>query len=93
MLSLSTNRTHYGAYTMATLTVRNLDDEVRNKLRVRAAKAGRSMEDEVRVILRGAVMTGDPAAVWSVARAHFSGDDGVDLELPTREFERPVPSF
>jgi antitoxin FitA len=93
MLSLSTDSVLYGADTMATLTVRNLDDEVRNKLRVRAAKAGRSMEDEVRVILREAVMTGDPAAVWSVARTHFSGDDGVDLELPTREFDRAVPSF
>jgi plasmid stability protein len=36
---------------MATLTVRNLPDEVRDKLRVRAAQNGRSTEAEVRVAL------------------------------------------
>jgi plasmid stability protein len=36
---------------MATLTIRNLPDEVRDKLRIRAAHAGRSMEAEARAIL------------------------------------------
>lgn len=36
---------------MAVLTIRNLPDEVRDRLRVRAAKSGRSMEAEVRAIL------------------------------------------
>jgi len=36
---------------MATLTIRNLPDEVRQRLRMRAARAGRSMEAEVRAIL------------------------------------------
>ena len=36
---------------MAVLTIRNLPEEVRNRLRLRAAKAGRSMEAEVREIL------------------------------------------
>ena len=40
---------------MATLNIRNVPDEIRTKLRVRAAKAGRSMEAEVRNILREAV--------------------------------------
>ncbi len=40
---------------MATLLIRNLDDSVRDKLRVRAAKRGRSMEAEAREILSGAV--------------------------------------
>ncbi|MEL6186508.1 MAG: hypothetical protein AAFU79_17945 [Myxococcota bacterium] len=40
---------------MATLTIRRLDDEVRDALRVRAAQAGRSMEDEARTILTRAV--------------------------------------
>jgi plasmid stability protein len=35
--------------------VRNLDDDVKAKLRVRAAEHGRSMEEEVRAILRHAV--------------------------------------
>jgi plasmid stability protein len=40
---------------MAQLVVRNLDDEVKAKLRRRAAVHGRSMEEEVRAILRDAV--------------------------------------
>src|ERR1700742_219469 len=39
---------------MANLTIRKLDDAVRDRLRVRAAQNGRSVEDEVRVILREA---------------------------------------
>jgi antitoxin FitA len=40
---------------MAQLVVRNLDDDVKARLRVRAAQHGRSMEEEVRLILRSAV--------------------------------------
>src|SRR6202167_3888917 len=39
---------------MASLTVRQLDDKLKKLLRLRAARHGRSMEDEVRVILRQA---------------------------------------
>jgi phosphopantothenoylcysteine decarboxylase/phosphopantothenate--cysteine ligase len=39
---------------MASLTIRKLDDAIRNELRLRAARNGRSVEDEVRVILRDA---------------------------------------
>jgi phosphopantothenoylcysteine decarboxylase / phosphopantothenate---cysteine ligase len=39
---------------MASLTIRKLDDAVRDRLRLRAAQNGRSVEDEVRVILREA---------------------------------------
>ena len=39
---------------MASLTVRQLDDKLKTLLRLRAARHGRSMEDEVRVILREA---------------------------------------
>ena len=41
---------------MASLTVRQLDDKLKRLLRLRAARHGRSMEDEVRVILRQAAM-------------------------------------
>ncbi len=40
---------------MATLTIRNLPDDVRDRLRVRAAQNGRSMEAEARDVLRGAL--------------------------------------
>ena len=39
---------------MASLTVRQLDDKLKKLLRLRAARHSRSMEDEVRVILRQA---------------------------------------
>ena len=39
---------------MASLTVRQLDDKLKRQLRLRAARNGRSMEDEIRVILRAA---------------------------------------
>jgi phosphopantothenoylcysteine decarboxylase / phosphopantothenate---cysteine ligase len=39
---------------MANLTIRKLDDAIRDELRLRAARNGRSVEDEVRVILRDA---------------------------------------
>ena len=45
---------------MAQLLVRNLDDDVKARLRVRAAEHGRSMEEEVRVILRQAVESERP---------------------------------
>ena len=37
---------------MASITIRNLDDGVKTRLRIRAAEHGRSMEEEARVILR-----------------------------------------
>lgn len=45
---------------MATLTIRKLDDAIRDQLRLRAAKNGRSVEDEVRVILRDSASTQVP---------------------------------
>ena len=71
---------------MASITIRNLDDDVKTLLRVRAARNGRSMEEEVRLILREAVgrKTG-PENLASAIRARFARLGGVDLELPLRE--------
>jgi plasmid stability protein len=46
---------------MATLTIRNLPEETHRRLRIRAAKAGRSMEAEARAILAGAAAEEMPA--------------------------------
>jgi len=43
---------------MASITIRNLDDDVKRRLRVRAAEHGRSMEEEARDILRQVVRGG-----------------------------------
>jgi plasmid stability protein len=47
---------------MATLTIRNLPEDVRDRLRIRAAHAGRSMEAEARAILAGALAETAPRA-------------------------------
>jgi phosphopantothenoylcysteine decarboxylase / phosphopantothenate---cysteine ligase len=47
---------------MASLTVRQLDEALKKRLRLRAARNGRSVEDEVRTILRGAAAEGEAAA-------------------------------
>ena len=45
---------------MASITIRNLEDEIKQRLRVRAAEHGRSMEEEARDILRRVMGEGAP---------------------------------
>ena len=52
---------------MASLTIRKLDDAIRDELRLRAARNGRSVEDEVRVILREASLGLPPSNIHPVA--------------------------
>ena len=79
---------------MASITIRNLDDDVKTRLRVRAAENGRSMEEEVRVILREAVGRKQGSQnLASLIRARFGPLGGVDLELPPREPAREPPRF
>ncbi len=79
---------------MANITIRNLEDDVRTRLRVRAAGNGHSMEEEVRQILRKAVgRTPNSRDLTSIIRSHFGPTNGVDLELPPREPAREPPSF
>jgi plasmid stability protein len=79
---------------VASITIRNLDDEVKTRLRVRAADNGRSMEEEARLILRDAVGRKPSSRnLASIMRSHFGPDNGVDLELPPREPAREPPSF
>lgn len=72
---------------MAALSIRDLDDGVRDRLRVRAARNGRSMEAEVREILTEAAM-GDRLSLGEALRRNFGALGGVDLELPART-DRP----
>jgi plasmid stability protein len=66
------------------LTVRDLDPEVKERLRRRAARHGRSMEAEVRQILTAAVEAEDePIDLVADIRRHFAGVE-VELELPDR---------
>lgn len=70
---------------MAAVSVRDLDDAVRERLRVRAALHGRSMEAEIRAILTEAVMPPtDPSGLAQTLLARFGDLGGVDLDLPSR---------
>ncbi len=46
---------------MASITIRQLDEALKRRLRLRAARNGRSMEDEARTILRNAAALDDKA--------------------------------
>ena len=72
---------------MASLLIRNLEDTVKSRLRVRAAENSRSMEEEVRQILRAAVSA--PDRLGDLALRHF-GSDGVELDLPARNPHEPI---
>ena len=79
---------------MASITIRNLDDGVKRKLRVRAATNGRSMEEEARTILRAAVDEEDSKrGLGTRVHALFRPFGGVKLEIPPREPMRDPPRF
>ncbi len=80
---------------MASITIRNLDDDVKTRLRVRAADNGRSMEEEARLILRAAVERKDVPEKGLGTAIHelFKPLGGVELELPPRGPMRELPRF
>ena len=73
---------------MGNLSIRRLDEETIRRLRLRAARNGRSMEEETRRIIRQAVAT--PERIGDLAVQLFGPAHGVDLELPEREPHQPV---
>lgn len=77
---------------MASITIRNLDDQVKQRLRVRAALNGRSMEEEARDILRQGVSDDAPPRNLAAAiRARLTPADRAELALPEREPMRAPP--
>ena len=80
---------------MASITIRNLDDDVKARLRVRAAEHHHSMEEEVRIILHNAVSDRQdgPRDLAKFTRECFASLGGVELELPPRGLMREPPDF
>jgi len=80
---------------MASITIRNLEDSLKASLRLRAARHGRSMEDEARTILRSALI--QEAAVGQNLvqriRARFAPLGDVELPQPEREGMREPPKL
>jgi antitoxin FitA len=70
---------------MAAISVRNLDDQVKERLRIRAAGHGRSMESEIRAILAEVVSEHtDAHGLFQTMLDRFGEVGGVELELPPR---------
>jgi plasmid stability protein len=83
-------------FSMATLTIRNLDAALKERLRVRAALHGHSMEAEVRRILQDTLKEPErpkAANLYQRIRARFAPLGGVDFDLPPREQAPDPPRF
>ena len=79
---------------MASITIRNREDAVKQRLRVRAAEHGHSMEEEARNILRQVMAEATPPRNLAAAiRAHVSPSARIDLDLPIREQIREPQRF
>ena len=80
---------------MASIIVRDIEEDLNSQLRIRAAENGRSIEEEVRSILRTA-LNSQPAARQNLAaaiRARIAPMGGVELELPPRPPMRDPVQF
>lgn len=80
---------------MAMLTIRNIDDNLKHQLRIRAAKNGLSTEEEVHRILQQAITLEIPQKKLG-SRIHqtvMAISCGMDFELPQRSNSRPAPDF
>ena len=81
---------------MSSITIRNLDPAIKERLRVRAAEHGRSMEAEARLILQTALAssaTGRGRNLFERIQARFGPLGGADLDLAPREPAREPPHF
>lgn len=79
---------------MASITIRNLDEQLKGRLRLRAASLGRSMEEEVRNILRAALEEPQTPTINLAERIRrrFGSLGDVDLPIAPREPVRE-PTF
>lgn len=72
---------------MASLSVRKLDDQVYERLRLQSLKHHVSMEEEARQIIARAVATPDIRSVFAEC---FGEKNGIDLELPQHKAHKPL---
>ncbi len=80
---------------MVSVTINDLDESLEQRLRMRAAQKGVSVEQEARNILAAALRDQPPphADLASSIRSKFAPFGGVELELPARDAIRPTPHF
>lgn len=79
---------------MASITIRNLDDDLKAQLRVVAASHGRSMEEEARVIIREALFRKEKrGGLGSRIHERFAAVGGADFVVPERKAAPRAASF
>ena len=78
---------------MASITIRNVDDGLKARLRVRAGKNRHSLAEEVRYILRDVLNTDHPQTLAELALEIFGPEHGVDLEPHPTVGPREPPRF
>ncbi len=94
MITMKSNLPISGIHPLASITIRNLDETVKAKLRVAAARHGCSMEEEVRRILRLALLVeGGKGQIGSRIHQRFTELGGIDLQEPSRSEPRSAPDF
>ena len=76
---------------MATLTIRQLDDDLKTALRVQAARHGRSMEEEVRAILRQALTQPQSATGLGQRLVGRFAPVAAEIDIPPRALPRNPP--
>jgi plasmid stability protein len=71
---------------MASITIRQLEENTKRKLRIRAARHGRSMEQEAREILKSALSQPEEQSkdLVDTIRRRFAKYGGVELNIPPR---------
>ena len=80
----------------ASITIRNLDSRVKERLRVRAAQNGRSMQAELRAIITETVEAPTKPPEFNLydrIRARVEPIGGVELDLSPRQLTRDPPIF
>jgi plasmid stability protein len=81
---------------MSSITIRNIEPAIKERLRIRAAEHGHSMEAEARRILRTALAAAPRSpgrTLYERIHERFAAVGGVELELPPRLPARDPPTF
>ena len=80
---------------MASITIRHLDNELKQRLRIRSAEHGRSMEEEARDILRTTLYLENHRLnnLTNTIHNRFAGISNTELPISSREMIREPPDF
>ena len=79
---------------MASITIRNLEDEIKERLRLTAARHGVSMEEEARRILKSALLSeSDESGLGTRIQELFADLGGIELPRRDEYDHRPLPKI